>query len=98
MEHLWLEIQGKNKHSKLLLGNFYRSEAMNRPSVWLDKFEDLISYITVQWDGLLVLTGDMNFDLLGVPDTPTRRFSLLDTLNVKQVLTNLNNKNITNFT
>lgn len=68
MEHLWLEIQGKSKHSKLLLGNFYRSEAMHRPSVWLDKFEDLISYITTQWDGLLVLTGDMNFDLL----TPQR--------------------------
>ena len=68
MEHLWLEIQGKSKHSKLLLGNFYRSEAMHRPSVWLDKFEDLISYITTQWDGLLVRTGDMNFDLL----TPQR--------------------------
>ena len=87
MEHLWLEIQGKNKHSKLLLGNFYRSEAMHRPSVWLDKFEDLISYITTQWDGLLVLTGDMNFDLLGIADAPTRRYmSLLDTLNVKQVI------------
>ena len=79
MEHLWLEIQGKNKHSKLLLGNFYRSEAMHRPSAWLDKFEDLISFITAQWVGLLVLTGDMNFDLLGVPDAPTQRYiSLLD--------------------
>jgi len=51
---------------------------------WLDNFEDLISYITAQWDGLLVITGDMNFDLLGLPDAPTRQYiSLFDTLNVK---------------
>ncbi|PFX20980.1 putative RNA-directed DNA polymerase from transposon BS [Stylophora pistillata] len=87
IEHLWLEIQGKNKPSKLLLGNFYRSEAMHRPSAWLDKFEDLNGCIIAQWDGLLVLTGDMNFDLLGIPDAPRWRYiSLLDTLNVKQII------------
>ena len=90
MEHLSLEIQGKNKHSKLLVGNFYRSEAMHRPSAWLDKFEDLISYITAQLDGPLVLTGDMNFDLLGVPDAPTRRYiPYLTPLVLSKSLTNL---------
>lgn len=28
LEHLWLELPGKNRHSKLLLGVFYRSDLL----------------------------------------------------------------------
>ena len=75
-----------NKHSKLLLRIFYHSEAMHRPSIWLDKFEDLISYIMAHQDGLLVVTGDMNFCLLSVPGAPMQLYiSLLDAFNINQV-------------
>ena len=65
------------------MGFLYRSEAMLTSSAWLDKFEDIMSYITAHWDGLVLITGDMNFDLLGIPDAPTRRYlSLLDLLGI----------------
>ena len=35
LEHLWLEIPGRNKHSKALLGVFYRSERILTYSDWL---------------------------------------------------------------
>ena len=72
------------------MGVLYRSQAVLTSSAWLDKFEDIMSYITAHWDGLVLITGDMNFDLLGIPDAPKRRYlSLLDTFSVKQVINQL---------
>ena len=65
IEHLWLEIPGRNSHSKLLLGVMYRSDKILSPIQWLDCLEDLLSHITTSWEGMIVLTGDMNIDLLG---------------------------------
>ena len=65
MEHLWIEIQGRNKHSKALIGVIYRSERVGlSPLDWLDAFELLLARLTVSWDGLLFLTGDTNIDML----------------------------------
>ena len=70
LEHLWLEFPGKNKHSKLLLGTMYRSERMLTSAEWLKRFESLLGYLTATWDGLIVVVGDINIDLLG-PNKPT---------------------------
>jgi hypothetical protein len=43
MEHLWLELPGQNKHSKLLLGVIYRSNLLITASNWLECFEDLLT-------------------------------------------------------
>ena len=59
LEHLWLEFPGRNKHSKLLLGTMYRSE----------KNADLSRMATATWDGLMIVAGDINIDLLG-PNKP----------------------------
>ena len=64
LEHLWLEFPGRNKHSKLLLGTMYRSERMLTSTEWLERFENLLGYLTATWDGLIVVTGDINIDLL----------------------------------
>ena len=69
LEHLWLEFPGRNKHSKLLLGTMYRSERMLTSTEWLARFESLLGYLTATWDGLIVVTGDINIDLLG-PNKP----------------------------
>lgn len=45
LEHLWIEVPGRNKHSKLFLGVMYRLETILNPSVWLDHLEDLLGYI-----------------------------------------------------
>ena len=61
LEHLWLELPGRNKHNKLLLGVIYRSDLLMTASYWLECFEDLLSHITSTWDGMVVRTGDINF-------------------------------------
>ena len=88
MEHIWLEIAGRNKHSKLLLGVTYRSDRIMTQDNWLDGFETLLSSITASWDGLLLLTGDTNFDLLK-PNIPgTKQYiDILKTFNLEQVVT-----------
>jgi exonuclease III len=64
LEHLWLEIQGRNKHSHLLLGTIYRSTRILDTQQWLEQMENMLLEITTSWDGLLILTGDININLL----------------------------------
>ena len=79
LEQLWLELPGRNKHSKLLLGVIYRSGLLMTASYWLECFENLLSHITSTWDGMVVRTGDINFDLIGRPDSlVTRDINTLD--------------------
>ncbi|CAH3174509.1 unnamed protein product [Porites lobata] len=56
----------RNKHSKLLLGVIYSSDLLMTASYWLECFEDLLSHITSTWDGMVILTSAVNFDLIGV--------------------------------
>ena len=43
LEHIWLEIPGHNRYSKLLLGVMYHSERMQNFQTWMDKTENLFS-------------------------------------------------------
>ncbi|CAB4000880.1 Hypothetical predicted protein [Paramuricea clavata] len=67
LEHLWLEFLGRNKNNKLLLGIMYRSNKILTPTTWLDSVENLFSYLTTSWNGQLLVTGDMNIDLMPTP-------------------------------
>ena len=53
MEHLWLEISGRNRHSKLLLGTICSSERIMCYNDWLENFKFLLSEIAITWDGML---------------------------------------------
>lgn len=87
MEHLWVEIPGRNKNSKLLLGTFYRSETLLSYSNWLDNFESLLSELTLSWDGLLLLTGDFNVDLLRQDKPTTKKYQdVLAALSLQQLV------------
>ena len=84
MEHLWIEIPGRNRHSKLLLGTIYRSEAILSYSAWLDNFNDILSDLSIEWDGMLILSGDINVDLLRPEKSETRKYKeILDSLNLE---------------
>ena len=45
LEHLWLQIDGRNKHSKLLMCVIYRSNKFLTYNEWLDRFEKLINKV-----------------------------------------------------
>ena len=62
LENLWLEIEGRNRRSKMLLGVVYRSERIQDFNSWLDKMGNLFSQLNVLWDVILMITGDINDD------------------------------------
>ena len=44
VEHIWLEIEGKNKHSHVLIGNLYQPNFNKTDQLnWLDKFEAMLT-------------------------------------------------------
>lgn len=65
LEHLWVEIDGKNKHSKLLLCVAYQPNFTHQEKAeWLDNFDRIIGNATLDWSGNVVITGDFNIDIL----------------------------------
>ena len=60
MEHLWIEIPCRNKKSKLLLGVTYQSERIMQTSASLEGFGTMLAHLTAPFDGLLLITGDVN--------------------------------------
>ena len=87
LEHLWLELLGRNKNSRLLLGVIYRSERILSFHCWLEQMEMLLTELVSTWDRMLVVTGDMNIDLLS-PHKPfvSSYNQLLLTLNLHQLV------------
>ena len=47
---------------------------MLSPSGWLDNLENLLGYLTVCWDGMLMLAGDININMLHPFDHLTKRY------------------------
>ena len=74
-EHIWIEIEGKNKHSHVLIGNFYQPNFNKTDQLnWLDKFEAMLTKITSAWSGILVLIGDMNINLFDTDSPVTQKY------------------------
>ena len=56
-------------------------------SDWLQCFEALLSDVTVSWDGMLLVTGDFNIDLLKHDKPTTKQYTdLLQSLNLHQLV------------
>ena len=86
-ERLWLEFPGRNRHSKILVGIFYRSTRILNTKDWFDRLESLLGYINTTWDGLLVITGDMNIDMSTPTNAITKEYqSLLDMFDLHQMI------------
>ena len=86
IEHLKLEVTLRNKNSNLLLGIFYLPNFDNlAKSIWLDKFDNILSYACSRWNNSIVICGDMNFDF-SKPDEPIqeRYRSILSSHNLNQ--------------
>lgn len=85
LEHLWLEILSRNKHSKMLLGVLYRSKLIEDYQTWPDKVERLFGQLNVLWDSPIVATGDVNVNVL-TPNSPDvkKYIDMLTSLNLHQ--------------
>ena len=40
-------------------------------NTWIENFENLLAYITTEWDGALLIMGELNIDLLDYHSTRT---------------------------
>ena len=85
IEHLWLELRGKKRHSHLLIGAFYQPNFETKSKLeWLKKFDSLVHDISRKWNDLLLITGDFNIDLLATECTITKYYN--DILNSHHLL------------
>ena len=55
LEHLWIEVEGKNKNSNILLCVVYQSsfDSIGK-KVWIDKMDSVLSQVTSVWSGTLI--------------------------------------------
>ena len=85
LEHLWVEIEGKNKHSKSLICVAYQPNFTDQlKTEWLEKMEKVIVTATINWSGNFILTGDMNIDLLSNSPSKDLYQELLNSLDLIQ--------------
>ena len=76
IDHLWLEPQGKNRHSHLLIRVFYRPDFETKSKLeWLKKSDSLVHNISRKWNGLLIITGNFNIEFLATECTITKYYN-----------------------
>ena len=80
LEHLWVEVKGKNKKSPCLIGVVYQSSSGNTKKIeWIEKIGAVLSSIKSTWDSGIILTGDTNIDLLSSSTNPDMYEQILHT-------------------
>jgi len=86
IEQQWIEVKGKNKNSPYLVGVFYQpSQVENLKNDWLDKFENDLQNVSMNWDGVVIITGDFNIDLINSESVSTKRYKdILETFSLLQ--------------
>ena len=64
-EHLWLEIEGKQKNSKLLICPLYQPKFTDEEKLsWIDRLNLILEAGLQNWNGNVVITGDTNINLI----------------------------------
>ena len=95
IEHLWLELQGKNRHSHLLIGVFYQPNFKTKSKLeWLKKFDSFVNNISRKWNGLLLITVDFNIDFVATERTISKYYNdILNSHHLFQVIAKPTRKN-----
>ena len=65
IEILWIEVQGWNKNTPVLTDAVYQlSSNETEKLIWLEKFERILPEIYIKWNGVIIIAGNFNIDLL----------------------------------
>ena len=65
IESLWIELRGRNKNTPFLIGVVCKPCSNETEKlVSLEKFEHILSEVFTKWNGVIILAGDLNIDLL----------------------------------
>ena len=89
MEVLLIELHGRNKNTPYLVAVAYQPSPYESDKLlWLENFETLLSEVITKWDGVIIITGDINIDLIGEQKESTRRYkNSLHSFNLHQRIT-----------
>ena len=75
MEVTFIELHGQNKNTPYLVAVAYQpSPYESAKLLWLENFETLLSEVTTKWDDVIIITGDINIDLIGEQKESTKRY------------------------
>ena len=66
---------GSNKNSPYLVEVAYQPSPYESDKLlWLENLETLLSEVTTRWDGVIIITGDINIDFIGEQKESTKRY------------------------
>ena len=93
VESLWFEVKGKNRNSDILIGVFYQPNfESSLVQAWLDKFDHILDRVLTHWNGITIITGDMNINFLKESPTVTQYKDILQSYNPTQNISKLTRK------
>ena len=56
LEHLWIEVEGKNKHSNILIDVVYQPNFDNiNNEIWLERMDNVLEKVTSVWSGPIII-------------------------------------------
>ena len=88
MEVTFIELHGRIKNTPYLAVAYQPSPYESDKLLWLENFETLLSEVTTKWDGVIIITGDINIDLIGEQKESTKRYqNTLHSFNLHQHMT-----------
>ena len=75
MEVSFIELHGWNKNTPYLVALAYQPSPYELDKLlWIESFETLLSEVTTKWDGVIIITGDINIDLIEEQKESTKRY------------------------
>ena len=88
IEHLWIEVMGKNRNHSYLLGTVYQPNSdIASKEAWLQTLETILSHINNIWDGPVIICGDTKIDTLSECSVRQQYIDLLNVFNMTNVVT-----------
>ena len=75
MEVKFIKLHGRNKNTPYLVAVAYQPSPYESDKLLrLENFETLLSEVTTKWDGVIIITGDINIDLIEEQKESKKRY------------------------
>ena len=66
MEVTFIKLHGRNKNTPYLVAVAYQPSPYESDKLlWVENFETLLSEVMTKWDGVIIITSNINIDLIG---------------------------------
>ena len=89
MEVTFIELHGQSKNTPYLVAVAYQPSPYESDKLlWLQNFETLLNKVTSKWDDVIIITGDINIDLIGEQKESTKPYkNIIHSFNLHQHIT-----------